>query len=124
MTDGAFRPVEYNSGMPHGMAADMQACAQALCLEEMPGVDDPHGFVRDGGSRRRVRVKFWQDLRNRVLDVIHAMRRPMLEAELPAAASDSRRVACQLNAHCLPVLAHSHGKVKRHFDDVVFGCAA
>lgn len=79
MTDGAVRPVEYNSGMPHGMAADMQACAQALRLEEMPDVDDPHDFVRDGGPRRRVRVEFTQDLRDRDLDVIQAIRRQMLK---------------------------------------------
>ena len=27
------RPVEYKSGVPHGTAADLQVCAQAMCLE-------------------------------------------------------------------------------------------
>ena len=30
---GAVRPVEYKSGVRHGSAADLQLCAQALCLE-------------------------------------------------------------------------------------------
>lgn len=123
MTDDAVRPVEYKSGRPHGLAADMQVCAQALCLEEMLGVDVPHGFVWYGGPKRRVRVEFTQDLRDRVLDVIQAIRRQMLEAELPPAVDDGRCEACQLNAHCLPELVHAPGKVNRYVDDVVFECA-
>ncbi|MDE2792476.1 MAG: Dna2/Cas4 domain-containing protein [Paracoccaceae bacterium] len=42
-----------------------QACAQALCLEEMLGVDTPHGFVWYGGLKRRVRVEFTRNLRDR-----------------------------------------------------------
>ncbi len=123
MTDGAVRPVEYKSGVRHGMAADMQVCAQALCLEEMLGVDVPHGFVWYGGPKRRFRVEFTQDLRAQVLEAIHAIRRQILEAELPPAVDDSRCKACQLNAHCLPMLVHAPGKVRLYVDNVVFSCA-
>ena len=37
------RPVEYKSGVPHGTAADLQVCAQAMCLEEMLAVEIPRG---------------------------------------------------------------------------------
>ena len=37
---GVVRPVEYKSGTRHGLAADLQLCAQALCLEEMLDVGD------------------------------------------------------------------------------------
>ena len=36
--DVLVRPVEYKSGGRHGAAADLQLCAQALCLEGMLGV--------------------------------------------------------------------------------------
>jgi len=123
LRDDAVRPVEYKSGARHGTAADMQVCAQALCLEEMLGVDVPYGYVWYGGPRRRVRVEFTQDLRTHVQDVIHAIRRQILEAELPPAANDSRCVACQLNAHCLPMLVHAPDKARRFVHDVVFECA-
>ena len=42
MERGAVRPVEYKSGVRHGAAADLQLCAQALCLEEMLDVKLPH----------------------------------------------------------------------------------
>ena len=123
LIDGAVHPVEYKSGVRHGMAADMQVCAQALCLEEMLSVNVSHGFVWYGGPKRRVRVEFTQDLRGHVRDVIHAIRRQVLEAKLPPAVDDSRCAACQLNAHCLPMLTNAPGKVQRYIDDVVFECA-
>lgn len=33
--DDAVWPVEYKAGVRHGQTADLQLCAQALCLEEM-----------------------------------------------------------------------------------------
>ena len=101
----------------------MQVCAQALCLEEMLGVDIPHGFVWYGGPKRRVRVEFSQDLRDHVLDAINTIRSQMLSGELPPAVDDSRCEACQLNEHCLPSLTQAPGKVKRYIRDIVFGCA-
>ena len=50
----AVRPVEYKAGVRHGSAADLQLCAQALCLEEMLDVEIPHGYVWYGGPRRRL----------------------------------------------------------------------
>ena len=41
-------PIEYKSGVRHGAAADLQLCAQALCLEEMLDVEIT-------GGRRLVR---------------------------------------------------------------------
>lgn len=120
--DGPGCPAEYKSGVRHGTAADMQVCAQALCLEEILGVHIPHGFVWYGGLKRRVRVEFTQSLRDHVLDAIIAIRGQILAGELPPAVDDSRCEACQLSDHCLPALTQSPGKVKRYFRDFVFGC--
>ena len=75
---GAVRPVEYKSGVRHGSAADLQLCAQALCLEEMLGVEIPDGYVWYGGPRRRVRVVFTLALRREVGEIIQKIRRQLL----------------------------------------------
>ena len=43
------RPVEYKSGVRHGIAADLQVCAHAQCLEEMLGVVIASGSVGVAG---------------------------------------------------------------------------
>ena len=122
MERGAVRPVEYKSGVRHGAAADLQLCAQALCLEEMLDVKIPHGHVWYGGPRRRVRVDFTPALRSEVRDVILQIRKQMLTTELPEAPNDRRCVECQLLHHCLPELTSAPRKVNRYLANVVFGC--
>ena len=123
MERGAVCPVEYKSGVRHGVVADLQLCAQALCLEEMLDVEIPHGHVWYGGPRRRVRVDFTQALRSEVRDVILKIRQQMLTTELPEAPNDPRCVECQLLHHCIPELTSAPRKVNRYMANVVFGCA-
>ncbi len=122
MERGAVRPVEYKSGVPHGMAADLQLCAQALCLEEMLEIEIPHGYVWYGGPRRRVRVDITPALRREVRDVIRQIRMQILTAELPEAPNDRRCAECQLLHYCLPELTSTPRKVNRYMANVVFGC--
>ena len=75
---GVVRPVEYKSGIRHGSAADLQLCAQALCLEEMLDVEIPEGDVWYGGPRRRVRVAFTPPLRHEVGEIIHEIRQQLV----------------------------------------------
>ena len=122
--DGAaVRPVEYKSGTRHGDAADLQLCAQALCLEEMLEVEIPHGYVWYGGPRRRVQVDFAPELRRDVRDAIHRIRAQLLSFELPEAPNDQRCAQCQLLHHCLPELTSAPRKVKRYLAHAVFTCA-
>ena len=119
---GAVRPVEYKSGVRHGSAADLQLCAQALCLEEMLGVEIPDGYVWYGGPRRRVRVAFTLALRREVGEIIQKIRRQLLTASLPEAPNDRRCAECQLLHHCLPELTSAPQKVSRYMANVVFQC--
>ena len=119
---GAVRPVEYKSGVRHGSAADLQLCAQALCLEEMLGVGIPDGYVWYGGPRRRVRVVFTLALRREVGEIIQKIRRQLLTASLPEAPNDRRCAECQLLHHCLPELTSAPQKVSRYMANVVFQC--
>ena len=119
---GVVRPVEYKSGTRHGTAADLQLCAQALCLEEMLDVEIPTGDIWYGGPRRRMQVEFTAALRSEVCDVINEIRRQILSGSLPEAPNDQRCAPCQLLHHCLPGLASTPHRVTRYVNDVVFRC--
>ena len=57
-------PVEYKRGRPKtGGADEVQLCAQALCLEEMLGLEVPRGALFYGTTRRRKAVEFTAALR-------------------------------------------------------------
>ena len=108
--------------MRHGDAADLQQCAQALCLEEMFSTEITHGFVWYGGPRRREQVEFTAALRQEVRDIIAAIRTQLLTVELPEAPNNARSRECQLLHHCLPDLASSPLRVNRYIEKVVFRC--
>ena len=119
---GAVRPVEYKSGTRHGPAADLQLCAQALCLEEMLDVDIPEGHVWYGGPRRRVPVSFTSALRREVQQIVAEIRTQLLSASLPEAPNDRRCTECQLLHHCLPGVTSASHRISRYMAESVFGC--
>ena len=115
----AVRPVEYKAGVAHGWAADLQTCAQALCLEEMLGVAVPSGFVWYGATRRRVAVAFTEELRDATRDAIHSIRSQLRSGVLPLAPNDERCAECQLRSHCLPEISSAPGKALRHVRELL-----
>ena len=115
-------PVEYKAGTRHGSAADLQVCAQALCLEEMLDVDIPAGYVWYGRPRRKVRVPLTPDLRREVHEIVTAIRSQITSGRLPIAPNDERCKECQLRPHCLPELTSSPSRVDRYMSRVVFRC--
>lgn len=121
--DNAIIPVEYKAGVRHGDAADLQLCAQAICLEEMLTVEVPEGYVWYGGPRRRERVLFTVAMRSEVHSIVAEIRERMITGKLPEAVNDERCSTCQLLHHCLPQLTQAPRKVRRYMDDVVFECA-
>ncbi len=103
LPDGTPLPVEYKSGprRSHGHA-EIQLCAQALCLEEMFGRPVPEGAIYFADSHARAAVAFDEPLRQRTHRTILAVR-AMLETEsLPAAKHDARCRQCSLLDACLP----------------------
>lgn len=115
-------PVEYKAGIRHGNAADLQLCAQALCLEEMLQVEIPHGFVWYGKPKRRKRIEFTSEIRDEVRNIIETIRLQLLTGVLPGAVNDERCGSCQLLHHCLPNLSNSPRKIARYLEKAVFGC--
>jgi len=120
--DSAIHPVEYKSGTRHGLTADFQLCAQALCLEEMLGVNIASGDIWYGGPRRRIKVNFSTVLRDQVTNAIATIREQILTGVLPDAANDERCRECQLVHHCLPDVTRSRRKIQRYMSDTVFTC--
>lgn len=120
--DGSVVPIEYKAGVSHGQAADVQLCAQGLCLEEMLGRPVSFGFVWYGGPRRRVRVDFTPSLRAATTGAIEAIRRMIQDAALPPAVADSRCKECQLEPICLPQVVIKPESIHRYVEREVLKC--
>lgn len=97
-------PVEYKRGRPKKDSCDaLQLCAQALCLEEMLGVEVPCGALFYGRTRRRHEVAFTPELRTEVLHEAETIRCALGEEGLPPIAEDGRCRNCSLGAWCQPL---------------------
>lgn len=105
--DGPF-PVEYKVGSRRAEHADLQLCAQALCLEEMLGVEVPRGALYFRAERARHTVVFDPALRSRTLRVIEAVREQIERQSLPDAPNDARCPNCSLVNACLPAVVGNH----------------
>jgi CRISPR-associated exonuclease Cas4 len=112
-TDGPF-PLEYKLGRRRSEHADLQLCAQALCLEEMLGVAVPAGAVYYREERRRHPVRLDAGLRARTIDAIEAVRQQLETQELPPAPNDARCPNCSLVNACLPSIVGEAQRMRRH----------
>ena len=96
-------PVEYKHGPARrGTPSELQLCAQAMCLEEMLGLEVPKGAIYHHSSRRRREVLFTDNLRGAVEQAVTDVRRILSENVLPQAPADSRCRNCSLIESCLP----------------------
>jgi CRISPR-associated exonuclease Cas4 len=95
-------PVEYKVGKRRGPHADLQLCAQALCLEEMLGVAVRRGAIFSHAIRRRHEVKLDAELRRRTESAVAATRAILEEVKLPPAPNDARCPKCSLINVCMP----------------------
>ena len=99
---GGPYPVEYKSGGRRLRPADLQLCAQAMCLEEMLGVDVPRGAIYLVRARRCEEVMLDADLRVETRRAIEAVRQVLDAQRLPEAPNDARCPKCSLINACLP----------------------
>lgn len=124
LPDGSMAPIEYKIGRPHGRSADIQLCAQALCLEEMMERPVTAGAVWYATLRRRQEVEIDEDLRALTFQAIIAVRELLMASQLPPAVDDSRCLQCQLLDHCLPSVSAHPGRVRRYVKDSVLACGS
>ena len=102
--DGRVVPVEYKRGKPKSHRADeLQLCAQAMCLEEMLGVQISSACLFYGENRRRTAVEFDETLRRLVTDTATALHSMIASRQTPLAEYEARRCdACSLIELCQP----------------------
>ncbi len=115
-------PVEYKHGPRRNWGhAELQVCAQAMCLEEMTGQPVPRGAIFFHGSRRRQEVVFTESLRQEVVRTVAAVRemlygersRTIAAGQLPPAPNDARCTHCSLKDSCLPEAAGEEERMSR-----------
>jgi CRISPR-associated exonuclease Cas4 len=102
-------PVEYKLGRRAGIHADLQLCAQALCLEEMLGAKVQRGAIFYHALHRRHEVEIDAALRDQTVRAIEAIRAMLGSQRSPPAPNDARCPRCSLLNACLPsVVAEPH----------------
>ena len=106
-------PVDYKLGKRRKWDNDdVQLCAQALCLEEMLGVNVPKGAIYHVKTRRRRDVIFTEDLRTLTIKTIDLVRALMLTDEVPPAVLKPQCEGCSVHAVCIPELENNSRELK------------
>lgn len=117
----AMTPVEYKVGKPKPHRADeVQVCAQALCLEEMFGVEIPAGFLFYGKTQRRLEVPFDEELRSLTTVVIRNAREVLTGVVTPLPRYSKGCKSCSLVHDCLPDVCREHRQTVKERVDGVF----
>ena len=118
-SDGSLVPVEFKKGRRRKFDNDdAQLCAQALCLEEMFGLDIPKGAIFHASSKRRREVELTEDLRRLTKQAIEAVRRLIEEEAVPQAVHKPQCSECSLFDHCLPEITSAPPTLARAYRDV------
>ena len=114
------QPVEYKRGRPKpGPWDEVQVCAQALCLEEMLGLEIPRGAIFYGRPRRRLQVEFDLTLRTLTRDSIRRMHELYELARTPAAQYDKKCQSCSLMDACRPKSAGAGRSARQYLERVL-----
>ena len=114
--DGAWRPypVEFKRGKPKTDACDrVQLCAQALCLEEMTGVQVAAGALFYGETRHRCDVACDALLRGLTESLCMRLHALIEAGKTPPAIYNKRCESCSLIENCLPKSAGCNKSAKR-----------
>lgn len=114
-------PVEYKVGKPKLHRADeVQVCAQALCLEEMFGVEVPSGFLFYGKTQKRMEVAFDEELRSLTAQVIRNAREVFTGVVTPLPMYSKACKSCSLVNDCLPDVCRERRQTMKERVDGVF----
>lgn len=98
-------PVEHKRGKPKPDESDrVQLCAQALCLEEMLGVDIAAGAIFYGKTRHRMDVDFDAPLREETEKAAARLHELIESGKTPEPLYTKKCRSCSLVDQCLPQL--------------------
>lgn len=100
---GPPRPIEHKRGRPKRLAHDrVQVAAQAMCLEEMFGVEVPEGELFYHAVRRREVVAISADLRRLVERITAEVRANIERNRVPLVRKQPKCKRCSLINLCMP----------------------
>lgn len=115
-----IRIVEYKRGKPKPDDRDeVQLCAQAMCIEEMLGVNLSYGYFFYGETRHRHRVDFEQELREKVLQLAEKMHDLFEKGITPVAVKDKKCKNCSLADICVPILGKKRSAASSFIKNLV-----
>jgi CRISPR-associated exonuclease Cas4 len=98
-------PVEYKRGAKNSFRpAELQLCGQALCLEDMLGVEVPAGALYFGLSRRRREVPFTGSLRSETIQASREIFKMLQAQTTPPSEFGAKCAECSLKDLCMPEL--------------------
>ena len=105
-----FVPVEYKRGKPKASDIDkVQLCAQALSIEEMLSVEVTNGALWYWQTRKRIDVKFDNQLRIQTKAFITKVQQLFTIGKTPPPTKEKHCQACSLIDICQPSLTNNDG---------------
>jgi len=113
--DGTIFPVEYKHGKKKKWANDdLQLAAQALCLQEMKGLEVSSGAIYHIQSKRRRNVAITPQL---IADVAHytALVRGLFQQQKlpPPTEQPQRCLGCSMTDTCFPQISRAQQRIQR-----------
>jgi CRISPR-associated exonuclease Cas4 len=110
-------PIEYKRGKPKENDCDrVQLAAQAMCLEEMLGVQIPAGQLFYGRERRRRDVAVDEPLRQQVIVAAERLHAIFASGVTPKALREKKCDSCSLLPVCLPDAISRSRSVRAFFE--------
>ena len=112
-------PVEYKRGKPKKDNCDrIQLCAQALCLEEMTGLQVGFGALFYGKTRRRLDVSFEEALRKETTETAFRLHDLIRERITPPPEFSPKCRSCSFVDLCLPDKVDGRHSVDQYLNDL------
>lgn len=110
-------PIEYKRGRKKKWDNDdVQLCAQALCLEEMLGVEVRAGAVFHILSHRRREVEFTPDLRQKTENAAKRLHELLGSKQAPPPILKPRCRGCSIKDFCMPEVGSEPAKAKAYMN--------
>jgi len=111
------KPIEYKRGRPKEENWDrVQLCAQAICLEEMLGIEIAEGSLFYGKTRRRKDVLFNAALRQETEDAAKRLHELIASGQTPKAVYSAICDNCSMIQVCLPKAVGKKQSVSRYLE--------
>ena len=96
-------PVEYKRGKPkHSSIDEVQLAAQAMCLEEMYGINIEYGALYYGETKHRELIHINEELRSLTVECAEGMHRVFSSGVIPKASKGRHCRSCSLVDICMP----------------------